>query len=188
MQREGDLARLAICATALLTAMAAGHGSGAAQMSFGGQLSVTNLGTEEVKVGETLGVGARLGMRVFENDKGALMIEGVGEAMFPPCEGTLTCGLFGAQINLLAFIEYSERALIYAGLGPAFQSFTLVDEGEGVTVDGSSIGFSMIIGTAWTATPSFAPYFEIRLSAMKDMRTQSAGSIGFRITPSTGSR
>ena len=177
------MAKLAIGTIVLLTAMATVHAPTAAQISFGTQFSVTNLGTESVQVGETLGVGARLGMRVFENDRGTLMIEGVGEAMFPPCEGTVSCDLFGGQINIVGFMDYSDQALIYAGLGPVYQTYTLVDEVEGDTVEGSSLGFSMIIGTAWTVASTFTPYLEIRLSAMKDMRTQAAGSIGFRITP-----
>ena len=177
------MAKFATGTIALLTAMATAPAPTASQASFGSQFSVTNLGTESVQVGETLGVGARLGVRVFENDRGSLMIEAVGEAMFPPCEGTISCDLYGGQINLVGSMDYSDLALIYAGVGPVYQTYTLVDEVEGDTVDGSSIGFSMIIGTAWTVAPSFAPYLEIRLSAMKDMRTQSAGSIGFRITP-----
>ena len=177
------MARVALGAIALLTAMATGSEPVAAQISFGASGSFTNLGTETVQVGETAGVAARFGVRVFENEKGVLMIEGVGEAMFPPCEGSITCELYGAQLNVLGIIDYSEKALIYAGVGPAFQSFTLVDELDGETVDGTSLGFSMIIGSMWTVSPTFAPFLEIRLSAMTDIRPQAAGSIGFRITP-----
>jgi hypothetical protein len=53
---------------------------------FHTQASLTNLGTESVKVGETVGVGARLGVSVFQNEKATVMIEGVGEAMFPPSQ------------------------------------------------------------------------------------------------------
>ena len=181
--KESGKAKIAVGTIALLTAMATVHTPTAAQISFGGQFSVTNLGTESVQVGETVGVGARLGVRVLGSDKGTLMIEAVGEAMFPPCQGTLSCELFGGQINLVGFSQYNDRALVYAGVGPVYQTYTLVDEVAGDTAEGSSIGFSMIIGTSWTVSPSFSPFFEIRLSAMKDMRTQSAGSIGFRITP-----
>ena len=71
---------------ALLLFGALWAGDAAAQVSFGGQFSVANLGTETVRVGETLGVGGRFGVAVFENEKTTVMVERVGEAMFPPCD------------------------------------------------------------------------------------------------------
>ena len=169
--------------TALLLGAAMAHGDVAAQVSFGGQASLTNLGTETVEVGETIGAGARLGVSVFQNEKATVMIEGVGEAMFPPCEDLTGCELFGAQLNVIGFLAHSDVVQIYGGLGAAWQTYTLEDETQALTAEGSSWGVSMIIGLGWVATQTFRPFFEVRLSEMFDMRTQAAGVIGFRIMP-----
>ncbi len=179
---EEHVGRMAALVGAAMIAVTMSWGQLAGQVSFGGQFSVTNLGTESAKVGETLGVGVRMGIPVFENGKTTVMVEGVGEAMFPPCDD-ISCDLWGVQLNVVAMVEYNDRASIYGGLGPAYQTDTLEDETEGITADGHSFGVSMIIGTIWKASRRFQPFFEFRLSEMFDMRTQAAGVIGFRITP-----
>jgi len=163
-------------------ASALGVGQAQAQVSFGGQFSVTNLGTDAAKVGETVGVGARLGFGMPLREGAKIVVEVVGDAFFPPCE-TLSCDLSGGQLNVLAMLDYSESTRIYGGLGFSYQEYSLEDDSDGSAIEGDGWGGNLIIGLSWKAVPQFEPFFEIRLSAMRDMRDQASGQIGFRILP-----
>lgn len=168
--------------SAVALAAAIGFGKAEAQVSFGGQFSLTNLGTDAAKVGETIGVGGRLGFGVPIREGAKIVVEVVGDALFPPCE-TLSCDLYGGQLNVLAMLDYDESSRIYGGLGFAYQDYSLEDDADGTSVEGDGWGGNLIIGLAWKAVPQFEPFFEIRLSAMRDMRNQASGQIGFRIIP-----
>jgi hypothetical protein len=159
-----------------------GAGEVRAQVSFGGQVSVTNLGTDAAQVGETVGVGGRIGVGAWQRRTTRIVVEAVGDAFFPPC-GQISCSLYGGQLNVLGMLENDGSSRVYGGLGLAYQDYSLEDDTDGTAVEGHGVGVSLIIGIAWMATPIFEPFFEIRLSALRNMRRQASGEVGFRITP-----
>jgi len=154
-----------------------------AQVFFGGQVSLTNLGTDQAEIGETLGVGARIGTVVWQNDNAHVAVEGVADAFFPPCDD-ISCDLFGGQLNVLAVLENSSMSRVYGGVGPIWQTYTLED--DGLAADGSSWGLSLIVGGSLIASETVEPFFEVRLSAMGELRNQASGIFGFRIVTGRG--
>ena len=152
------------------------------QISFGGQFSVTDLGTEAAQTGETVGLGGRMGVEVWQQGSARVVVEAVGDAFFPPC-GQIDCSLYGVQLNVLGLLANSESSRVYGGLGLVYQNYLLEDDAAGTAVEGSGVGASLIIGIAWIARPIFEPFFEIRLSAVRTMSRQASGQIGFRLTP-----
>jgi len=159
-----------------------GLGEAQAQLSIGAQFSVTNLGTDAAQVGETLGVGGRLGIHLWQGPSARVFVEAVGDFFFPPCD-QLDCSLYGSQLNVLGMLDSSGSSRVYGGLGLTYQDYSLEDDSDGTSIEGNGTGMNLIIGIAWTAAPMFEPFFEIRLSAIQNMRRQSSGQIGFRIMP-----
>ncbi len=166
--------------TALLAVLS--YGEAEAQVLFGGHGSLTNLGTETVQVGETWGVGGRVGYAIVVTNSLAVVFEAAGDVFFPPCR-TAECELLGFQYNVLGARYYSDRIRLYAGLGLSYQDFAIEDDVSGVFVDDDAVGGNLIIGISWVAAPAFQPFFEVRLSALKGMREQAGGVFGFRVIP-----
>jgi hypothetical protein len=158
------------------------YGEAGAQVLFGGHGSLTNLGTETVQVGETWGVGGRLGYAIPVTPSSAVVFEAVGDVFFPPCQ-TVECDLVGFQFNVLGAKYYNENTRLYAGIGFSYQDFAIEDDDSGVFVDDDAFGGNMIIGISWVAAPSFQPFFEVRFSALRGLREQAGGVFGFRVIP-----
>ena len=158
------------------------YGEAGAQVLFGGHGSLTNLGTETVQVGETWGVGGRLGYAILVTNSSAVVFEAVGDVFFPPCR-TAECDLLGFQFNVLGAKYYNESTRLYAGIGFSYQDFAIEDDDSGVFVDDDAIGGNLIIGISWVAAPGFQPFFEVRFSALRGLREQAGGVFGFRVIP-----
>ena len=169
----------------IITALVAvaSFGEAHAQMLFGGHGSVTNLGTEAAQVGKTFGVGARVGYAIFVSPSAAVVFEAVGDLFFPPCQ-TAECDLVGLQFNVLAAQYYNQNTRIYAGLGISYQDFAIEDDDDsGIFIDDNAFGGNLIIGVSWVVSPSFQPFFEMRFSALRGLREQASGIVGFRVIP-----
>jgi len=165
---------------ALLSAVLATHT--AAQWTFGAQFSLTNLGTESAQVGQTVGVGGRLGVGVGSVRSARIVVEGVGDFFFPPCD-EVSCNLYGGQLNLLAFLGESASAQVYGGLGLVYERYRLENDVDDSVFKGDGFGGSLIVGLSWDVSPVFEPMLEIRLSALRDLGRQASGEVGFRLTP-----
>ena len=160
----------------------ASYGEADAQMLFGGHASLTNLGTESVQVGETFGFGARVGYAIFISPSAAVVFEAVGDIFFPPCR-TAECDLLGLQFTLPGAQYYNQNTRVYAGLGISYQDFAIEDDDSAIFLDDDAIGGNLILGVSWVASRSFQPFFEMRFSALRGMREQASGIIGFRVIP-----
>ncbi len=167
---------LALCLLAL------GSTGAHAQLLFGGQFSVTNLGTDEAQVGETLGIGGRLGYAIMVTPSSAVVFEAVGDLYFPPCR-TRECDLVGLQFNVLGARYYNESTRVYAGLGFTWQDYSIEDDGSGFFVDDTAVGGNAIIGISWVPTPQFQPFLQGRFSSLNGLRPQAAADLGFRTIP-----
>ena len=164
----------------LLTAVSVGEME--AQVLFGAHGSVTNLGTERAQVGDTWGLGARLGYAIALAPSTAIVFEGVGEKFFPPCR-TAECDLIGFQLNVLGTKYYNESTRAYAGLGFSYQDFAIEDDASSVFVDDDAFGGNLIIGVSFVVAPSFQPFIEARFSALNGLREQASALFGFRVIP-----
>jgi len=153
-----------------------------AQVLFGGQLSVTNLGTDEAQVGETLGIGGRLGYALAVSPSTAVVFEAVGDVYFPPCR-TRECDLKGLQFNVLGARYYNEKTRVYAGIGFTWQDYAIEDDGSGFFADDTAVGGNAIIGISWVPSPAFQPFLQGRFSSLNGLRTQAAADVGFRVIP-----
>lgn len=164
--------------TALIAVLSFGEAE--AQLLFGGHGSLTNLGTETVQVGETWGVGVRIGYAIAVSPSSAVVFEAVGDKFFPPCR-TAECDLLGVQLNVLLARYYNQSTRLYAGIGISYQDFAIEDDVSGIFLDDDARGGNLIIGISWVASPNFQPFLEARFSALYGLREQAGLVFGFRV-------
>jgi hypothetical protein len=128
--------------------------------------------------GATFGLGARVGAVVSESPDFTLVLEGVGEYLFPPCD-RVDCSATAFQGNLLFLRQVASYVEAYGGFGILQQSFTL--EKDEVKDEGDDLGLNFILGTHAGPPGGARPFLEVRLSVMDELTNQFGVSFGLRV-------
>ncbi len=144
-----------------------------AQVELGANGSLTNI------QGSSFGIAGRLGVVAKKGSTWDVVVEGVGEAIFPSCAAA-DCSVVGGQLNFLWQRAYHGLYRGYGGFGVVYQSVTVEQDG-GQVFDGTDWGVSLILGNRLVTSSPFEPFIEVRLTSMHKLKDQGSLAAGFRI-------
>jgi hypothetical protein len=132
----------------------------------------------EIRQRTAAGLGARAGVVLRNQRDFVLVLEGVGEYLWPSCD-IADCGATQFQGNLIGRMRLPSFGEAYGGMGLAYQKFT-VDDGE-QTYKGDDWGLNLLVGSQAGSPGGTRPFIEVRYSFMRDVSNQFGLSLGVRL-------
>jgi len=132
----------------------------------------------EIRQRTAAGLGARAGVVLRNQRDFVLVLEGVGEYLWPSCD-IADCGATHFQGNFIGRIRLASFGEAYGGMGLAYQKFT-VDDGE-QTYKGDDWGLNLLVGSQAGSPGGTRPFIEVRYSFMRDVSNQFGLSLGVRL-------
>lgn len=107
-----------------------------------------------------------------------LALEGVGEYLWPSCD-VVDCAAVLFQANLLGRRRVASYAEGYAGIGFAYEKYTLQDSVN--KIKGDAVGFTILAGTQSGQPGEIRPFLEVRASFMDELDNHLGVALGFRM-------
>jgi hypothetical protein len=132
----------------------------------------------EIRQRTAAGLGARAGVVLRNQRDFVLVLEGVGEYLWPSCD-IADCGATHFQGNFIGRMRLPSFGEAYGGMGLAYQKFT-VDDGE-QTYKGDDWGLNLLVGSQAGSPGGTRPFIEVRYSFMRDVSNQFGLSLGVRL-------
>lgn len=143
-----------------------------AQVSVGAHASMAEISRT------AFGLGGRVAVILRQSPGLTVGLEGVGEYLWPSCD-VVDCAAVLFQANLLGRRRVASYAEAYAGVGFAYEKYTLQDNVN--KVKGDAVGFTILAGTQSGQPGGIRPFLEVRASFMNELDNHLGAAFGFRV-------